>query len=169
MEWVFAHSFIMDYAIEVSMSKISSRAEQIARPIVEENGCRLWDVEYVREAGSWYLRVYIDKDEGVSINDCEAISKAIDPVLDQEDFIPDSYIFEVCSAGADRVLKRASDFETFMGHQVDISLYKPLNGAKSYSGLLTGRSASNTSIETDGGAVVFENDTIAQVRLHVDF
>ena len=150
------------------MSKISSMAEQIARPIVEENGCRLWDVEYIREAGSWYLRVYIDKDHGVSINDCEVISRAIDPILDQEDFIPDSYIFEVCSAGADRVLKRESDFESFMGYPVDISLYKPLNGVKSYTGLLTGHSASITSIETDGDTVVFENDTIAQVRLHVD-
>ena len=133
------------------MSKISSMAEQIARPIVEENGCRLWDVEYIREAGSWYLRVYIDKDNGVSINDCEVISRAIDPILDQEDFIPDSYIFEVCSAGADRVLKRESDYKSFMGHPVDISLYKPLNGVKSYTGLLTGHSASITSIETDGG------------------
>ena len=151
------------------MSKISIRAEQIARPIVEEYGCSLWDVEYVREAGAWYLRVYIDKDEGVSIDDCEAISKAIDPVLDEEDFIPDSYIFEVCSAGADRVLKRPGDFEAFMGHKVDVSLYKPFEGSKSYTGILKGRSEAGTCIEAGGRELLFENDTVSQVRLHVDF
>ena len=151
------------------MSKISSRAEEIAKPIVELNGCSLWDVEYVREAGSWYLRVYIDKEGGVSINDCEAISKAIDPVLDEQDFIPDSYIFEVCSAGADRVLKRPQDFEMFLGHQVDINLYKPFEGSKSYTGSLTAHTDKETSIESAGRAIVFDNDTVAQVRLHVDF
>ncbi len=151
------------------MSKISSRAEEIARPIVEENGCSLWDVEYVREAGSWYLRVYIDKDEGVSISDCEAISKAIDPILDEQDFIPDSYIFEVCSAGADRVLKRPSDFEMFIGHQVDVNLYKAVEGSKAHTGVLRSRDDKEICIETSRGEVVFDNDSVAQVRLHVDF
>ena len=151
------------------MSKISERAALIARPVVEENGCRLWDVEYVREAGSMYLRVYIDKPEGVSINDCETISKAIDPILDEEDFIPDSYIFEVCSAGADRVLKRPEDFEMFLGQKVDVNLYKPVDGAKSYTGVLTARSDKETSIESAGRTMVFDNETVAQVRLHVDF
>ncbi len=151
------------------MSKISSRAEEIARPIVEENGCSLWDVEYIREAGSWYLRVYIDKDEGVSISDCEAISKAIDPILDEQDFIPDSYIFEVCSAGADRVLKRPSDFEMFIGHQVDVNLYKAVEGSKAHTGVLRSRDDNEICIETSRGEVVFDNDSVAQVRLHVDF
>ena len=151
------------------MSKISIRAEEIARPIVEENGCSLWDVEYVREAGSWYLRIYIDKDDGVSINDCEIISKAIDPVLDEQDFIPDSYIFEVCSAGADRVLKRPSDFEKFIGHQVDINLYRSLDGSKSFTGILKSRNDKETIVETAGGEIIFDNDSIAQIRLHVDF
>ncbi|MBR0351939.1 MAG: ribosome maturation factor RimP [Oscillospiraceae bacterium] len=151
------------------MSKISDRAEQIARPIVEENGCRLWDVEYVREAGAWYLRVYIDKDDGVSINDCETISRQIDPILDKEDFIPDSYVFEVCSAGADRVLKRTEDFQAFLGKKVDVGLYKPFEGAKSFTGILTGRSDSETEIDVSGRIIIFENAMVAQVRLHVDF
>ena len=81
------------------MSKITDKVTELARPIVEANGCDLWDVEYVKEAGTWYLRVYIDKDDGVGINDCEAVSRALDPVLDEEDPIPDSYVFEVGSAG----------------------------------------------------------------------
>ena len=151
------------------MSKISSRAEELAKPIVEQNGCSLWDIDYVKAAGSWYLRVYIDKVGGVSINDCEAISREIDPLLDEQDFIPDSYIFEVCSAGADRVLKKPQDFEMFLGHKVDINLYKPVDGSKSYTGSLTAHTDKETSIESAGRTIVFDNDTMAQVRLHVDF
>ena len=169
MEWVFAHSFIMDYSKEVDMSKISSMAEQIARPVVENNGCKLWDVEYVREAGSWFLRIYIDKDGGVSIDDCEAISREMDPILDEKDFIPDSYVFEVCSAGADRVLKRDEDFEMFMGHMIDLNLYRPIDGSKSYTGKLVSHSEAETAIDSAGRNIGFKNEDIAQVRLHVDF
>ena len=86
------------------MSKITDRVFALAKPVVENEGCSLWDVEYVREAGSWYLRVYIDKEGGVSIDDCERISRALDPLLDEADPIPDSYVFEVGSAGAEREL-----------------------------------------------------------------
>ena len=86
------------------MSKLTDRIAELAAPAVEAAGCRLWDVEYVREAGTWYLRVFVDKDGGVSIDDCEAISRVLDPILDREDPIPDSYVFEVGSAGADREL-----------------------------------------------------------------
>lgn len=88
------------------MSKISDKVEALARPVVEEEGCRLWSVEYIKEAGTWYLRVYIDKDGGVGIADCEAISRKLDPILDEADPVPGSYVFEVGSAGAERELKR---------------------------------------------------------------
>ena len=106
------------------MSKITDKVTAIAKPIVEEEGCSLWDVEYVREAGSWYLRLYIDKEGGVSIDDCERISRRMDPILDEADPIPDSYVFEVGSAGAERELKRPSDFERFLGSNVEVKLYK---------------------------------------------
>ena len=96
------------------MSKITDKVTELALPIVEARGCSLWDVEYVREAGAWYLRVYIDKDGGVDIDDCESISRALDPILDEADPIPESYTFEVGSAGCERELKRQSDFEKFM-------------------------------------------------------
>ena len=81
--------------------------------MLESLGCRLWDVEYVREGADWFLRIYIDKDGGVDITDCEAISRALDPILDEKDPIPDSYHFEVCSAGLERVLKRPGDSSSF--------------------------------------------------------
>ena len=106
------------------MSRITDKVSLLARPVVEEAGCTLWDVEYVREAGTWYLRVYIDKDGGVSIDDCERISRELDPILDEADPIPDSYVFEVGSAGAERELKRPGDFAQFMGSEVEVKLYQ---------------------------------------------
>ena len=98
--------------------KITDLVASFAEPIVREHGCELWDVEYVREAGQWYLRLYLDKDGGVNILDCEAVSRKVSDLLDEVDPIETSYMFEVSSAGAERTLKRPGDFEKFMGTQV---------------------------------------------------
>lgn len=148
------------------MSKITDRVTEIARPIVEEEGCTLWDVEYVKEAGTRYLRVYIDKAGGVDIDDCERISRRLDPVLDETDPIPESYVFEVGSAGIDRELKRPSDFEAFMGSEVEIRLYQPVNGRKSYVGTLVGYDNGATTIEIKGKTLRFDKSQTAQVRLY---
>ena len=149
--------------------KITDMVWQFSEPIVKAHGCSLWDVEYVREGGAWFLRLYIDKPGGVNINDCEAISRAIDPVLDEKDPIPDSYSFEVCSAGLERALKRPGDFEQFMGSKVCVKLYKPVDGAKEFIGTLTGYADGAVSIESAGKTYTFEKSELAQVRLHVDF
>lgn len=150
------------------MSKITDKVAELAKPIVAECGCTLWDVEYVREAGSWYLRIFIDKHGGVGIDDCEKISRALDPVLDEEDPIPDSYVFEVGSAGAERELKRPGDFEQFMGSEVEIRLYQPINGAKSYVGALKARSDDGAvTIECGKKELTFTPSQTAQVKLHV--
>ncbi|MCR5665125.1 MAG: ribosome maturation factor RimP [Oscillospiraceae bacterium] len=150
------------------MSKITEQVERLARPVVEEEGCRLWDVEYVREAGCWYLRLLIDKEGGVSIDDCERISRRVDPLLDEEDPIPDSYVFEVGSAGAERELKRPGDFEQFMGSEVEVKFYRPIEGAKSVCGRLRAYDEGAVSVETGGGELRrFEKAQIAQVRLRV--
>lgn len=149
--------------------KITDQVWQFAEPIVQENGCSLWDVEYVREGGEWYLRLYIDKDGGVDINDCEAISRAVDPVLDEKDPIPDSYHFEVCSAGLERPLKRPRDFEAFMGADVLVKLYRPKNGVKELQGKLTGYDNGQVTIEQAGVPITLEKQEVALVRLHVDF
>ncbi len=149
------------------MSKLTDRVSDIARSVVEEEGCRLWDVEYVKEAGTWYLRVLIDRDNGVSIDDCERISRRLDPILDKEDPIPDSYVFEVGSAGADRVLKRPSDFAEFMGSEVELSLYRPVSGSRRYVGVLTGYDNGDVCIEVAGKPMTFLKDGVAQVRLYV--
>ena len=100
------------------MKKVTEIVWDLAAPVAEENGCELWDVEYVREAGQWYLRLYLDKEGGIDILDCEAVSRRVSDLLDEVDPIEGSYMFEVSSAGAERPLKRPSDFERFMGSAV---------------------------------------------------
>ena len=145
------------------MSKITEKVEALAKPVVEEEGCELWSVEYVREAGSWYLRVFIDKDGGVGIEDCERISRRLDPILDEADPIPDSYVFAVGSAGAERELKRPSDFERYIGSEVEVKLYQPYQGKKSYIGALEAYDDGNVTVSS----VLLKKEQIAQVRLHV--
>ena len=151
------------------MSKLTDRVSALVRPVVEEEGCSLWDVEYVREAGTWYLRVFIDRDGGIGIDDCERISRRLDPILDEEDPIPDSYVFEVGSAGAERELKRPSDFEQFLGHEVELRLYRPMDGKKSFVGTLAGYDDGNVTITVGEEALTFEKQQIAKVNLHVSF
>ena len=149
--------------------KITQQVWEFAEPVVKAHGCSLWDVEYVREGGQWFLRLYIDKPDGVDINDCEAISRAVDPILDEKDPIPDSYSFEVCSAGLERQLKRPSDFEQFMGSSVTVRLYTAKIGQKEFTGTLTGYDNGAVTLDLAGTPAVFEKSEVAMVRLHVDF
>ena len=149
------------------MSKITDKVTELAEGIVREAGCSLWDVEYVREGGTWYLRVYIDKEGGVSINDCETISRALDPLLDEADPIPDSYVFEVGSAGAERELKRPGDFEKFLGSPVEVRLYQPVDGCKAFVGQLKGYDNGNVTILYGEKEMCFLKAQIAAVKLHV--
>ena len=149
--------------------KITDQVWAFAEPVVQAHGCSLWDVEYVKEGGDWFLRLYIDKEGGVDINDCEAISRAVDPILDEKDPIPDSYSFEVCSAGLERELKRPSDFAQFLGSAVTVKLYKPVNGMKEQAGTLVSYEDGAVTIRQGETEVRFEKPEVAQVRLHVEF
>ena len=149
------------------MSKITDKVTQLALPVVEQEGCSLWNVEYVREAGTWFLRVYIDKEGGVGIEDCERISRALDPILDEADPIPDSYVFEVGSAGIERELKRPSDFERYMGSEVELRLYQPHEGSKVFVGTLSSYNDGTVTISSGGREMSFTKAQTAQVKLHV--
>ena len=149
--------------------KVTDLVTQFAQPIVEENGCSLWDVEYVREGSERYLRIYIDKEGGVDISDCEKVHRAIDPVLDEKDPIAESYHFEVCSAGLERALKRPGDFEAFMGSPILVKLYRPRNGLKELPGVLRGYEEGRVTVECGKETITFEKSEIALVRLRVEF
>ncbi len=147
------------------MAKVTDAAAALARPIVERAGCTLWDVEYVKEAGEWFLRVYIDREGGVDLDCCEAVSRPLSDALDEADPIPGSYTFEVSSAGLGRALKRPEHFALCMGRRVDLRLYRPVDGGRERTGILTGYE--DGAVSVDG--VRFEKKDVAQVRLHVEF
>lgn len=149
--------------------KVTDIVTQFAQPIVEENGCKLWDVEYVREGSERFLRIYIDKDGGVDIEDCERVHRAIDPVLDEKDPIAESYHLEICSAGIERALKRPSDFAQFMGSAVLVKLYRPKNGLKEIPGILRGYEEGRVTVEAGKETITFEKSEVALVRLRVEF
>ena len=149
------------------MGKLVDTVRALAEPVAAEYGCEVWDVEYIREAGAWYLRVYIDKPGGVGIDDCEAVSRALDPVLDEADPVPGSYVFEVSSAGAERELKRPGDFERFFGELVEVKHYQPVEGAKSHVGVLRGYENGDVTIEINGTEKLFKKAQVAQVRLRM--
>ena len=151
------------------MKKVTEIVAELAAPVAAEFGCELWDTEYVREAGQWFLRLYLDKDGGVDILDCENVSRRVSDLLDEADPIEGSYIFEVSSAGAERQLKRPSDYEKFLGSPVLLKTYQNRDGRKEFPGVLK---------EYDGGAVVlemgkqelrFEKNEVAMVRLRIVF
>ena len=148
--------------------KITDQVWAFSQDIVESLGCRLWDVEYVREGADWFLRLYIDKDGPVDINDCEKVSRAVDPLLDEKDPIPDSYTFEVCSAGLERVLKRPSDFQQFLGADVLVKLYRPVDGVKEFPSVLRGYDNGDVTVDYAGKTITFTRSQVALVRLRVD-
>ena len=149
--------------------KVTQQVEAFARPIVEAHGCSLWDVEYVREGTERFLRLYIEKEGGVDINDCEAISRAVDPILDEKDPIQESYHFEVCSAGLERALKRPEDFQRFMGSPITVKLYRPRNGLKEIPGILRGYEDGKVTVEAGKETFTLEKSEVALVRLRVEF
>ena len=149
--------------------KVTDLVTEFSKPIVEENCCSLWDVEYVREGSERFLRIYIDKDGGVDIQDCERVHRALDPVLDEKDPIAESYHFEVCSAGLERALKRPSDFEQFMGSPIVVKLYRPRNGLKEIPGILRGYEDGRITVEAGKETITFEKSEVALCRLRVEF
>ena len=151
------------------MAKVTETVAALAAPIVEQAGCSLWDVEYVKEAGEWFLRVYIDKEGGVSIDDCEAVSRPLSDLLDEADPIEGSYTFEVSSAGAERALKRPGDFERFMGSPVTVKLYRARDGRKEFAGRLTGYADGAVTIAVGDTETTFSRDEVALCRLRIEF
>ncbi len=136
-------------------------------PTVNELGCSLWDVEYVKEGARQILRVTIDKDGGVDINDCEAVHRGIDPILDEADPIPVQYYLEVSSPGVERELTRPFHYEVCLGHKVDVKLFTALDGKKQYTGVLDAYDEDSKTVTVDG--VIIPLDKAARINLHFDF
>ena len=145
------------------------RTEEILLPIAEQCGVSIYDVEYVKEAGENYLRAYIDKEGGVTIDDCEAVSRLLSPKLDEEDFIPDGYILEVSSPGLGRTLKKDRHLQHSIGMDVEIKLFKPVDKVKEFEGKLKSFDENTIVIENEGKEETFERKAIAKINLALDF
>ncbi len=151
------------------MKKVTELVAELAAPFVSAAGCSLWDVEYVREAGTWFLRIYIDHPDGVNIDQCEAVSRPLSDALDEVDPIEGSYVLEVSSAGADRALKKPEHFAQYMGTEVEVRLYRPRNGMKQLHGILQGYDNGDVTLLLGGEATTLTRKEIALVRLYIEF
>ena len=151
------------------MKKVTEIVAELAAPVAAEFGCELWDTEYVREAGQWFLRLYLDKVGGVDILDCENVSRKVSDLLDEVDPIEGSYVFEVSSAGAERQLKRPSDFERFIGSPVLVKTYQNRDGRKEFPGVLRGYEDGDILLQMGTQELRFNKSEVAMVRLRIEF
>lgn len=145
------------------------RTEELLLPIMNRNDYELVDVEYVREGSNWFLRAYVDKDGGFTVNDCEKVSRELSDLLDQHDFIEDSYILEVSSPGLGRPLKKEKDFLRSIGEEVEVKLYKSMDGQKEFSGVLKSFTADSLTLAFEEVELTFERKNISLIRLALDF
>jgi ribosome maturation factor RimP len=159
--------------LEVAVSRkeeYETRTEALLKPILDEKGYEMVDVEYVKEGSNWYLRAYIDKPGGITINDLESVSRILSDKLDEEDFINDAYILEVSSPGLGRPLKKDRDFDRNIGEEVEVHLYRSIDGNKQYVGLLKSYDKDTITIEDeDSSEIKIDRVNVSLVKLTIDF
>ena len=148
---------------------IESKAWDLLVRVTEERGLRAVDAEYVKEGGEYYLRCFIDKEGGVMIDDCESVSRALDPMLDEDDFIPDAYTLEVSSPGLGRALKRPHDFEFASGKEVELKTFKAVSGKKEFRGIFKSWTGTDVTIEGEDGEETFSRKDLSVIRLAFEF
>ena len=147
-----------------------ARFEEILLPVTKERGVEIYDVEYVKEGSDWYLRAYIDKEGGVTIEDCEKVSRAVSDIMDREDFIKDAYILEVSSPGLGRALKKDKHLLRSIGEEVEVKTYKPIEKQKEFAGILKAFDEESITIETEEAEnMKFARSDVALIRLALDF
>lgn len=153
----------------MAYNKTEKEVKELITPIIDERGITLWDIEFKKEGPSYVLRIYLDKDGGIGINDCEEVSRALSAVLDERDPIPQAYMLEISSAGLDRIIKYDFHFEKCMGKNVDVKLFANLDGVKEFTAKLIGFDGENVTLEKDGSEVTLPFNKISSLRLTVEF
>ena len=153
----------------MSKKDYETRTEALLTPIVERFNVSIYDVEFVKEGSDFYLRAFIDKEGGVTIEDCENVSRALSDEMDKDDFISEAYILEVSSPGLGRTLKKERHYQNSLGEEVEIKTYKPIGKNKEFVGILKSYDNGTVTIETESGDMEFTKDMIANARLTIDF
>ena len=148
---------------------IEKKTEALLTPIAEKYGVSIYDIEYVKEAGEWYLRAYIDKEGGVNINDCVDVNHALSDALDEDDFIEDAYTLEVSSPGLGRQLKKDRHFRNSLGQEVELKLFKARDGVKEFAGTLKEFDADSVTVTINDKDEVFSRKEISVIKLALDF
>ena len=162
--------FIQKRRFTSKRESYEKKAEALILPIINKNNYELVDIEFVREGSNWFLRAYVDKEGGFSVNDCEKVSREFSDLLDKEDFIEESYILEISSPGLGRPLKKDKDFERSMGEEVEVKLYKAFEGQKEFSGILEAYDTETVTLGFENNTKkTFEKKNIALIRLAIDF
>lgn len=161
------HSF---FIVKMKNAKnIAETVQEFLLPVVNQLGYYLWDVEYVKEGSEWYLRITIDSEDGITIDDCEIVHRAIDPVIDEHDPIENAYHLEVSSPGIERVLRTAEHIEAFAGEEVEAKLFAPLDGKKALRGKLCGMENGIVTIECEGKSYSIEHKKISRMTTVFEF
>lgn len=153
----------------MAKQKITEVVTEMAIPVAQEAGLELVDVEFVKEGGRWYLRVYVDKPGGIQLDDCRFVSERMDKLLDERDLIPHSYSLEVSSPGIERPLKKPGDYERFAGQRANITTFTPFNGKKKFSGRIIGRQGEDVVLEVEGANISIPLKMVSSARLEVEF
>ncbi|WP_026504621.1 ribosome maturation factor RimP [Butyrivibrio sp. NC3005] len=148
---------------------IERKTEEMLAPIAEQIGVEIYDVEFVKEAGEWYLRAYIDREGGVDINTCVDVSRALSDELDKEDFIEEAYTLEVSSPGLGRTLKKDRHFQHSIGMEIDLKTFQPIDGVKEFSGILKAFDKDTITVDINGEDKIFQRKELSVVRLALDF
>lgn len=164
----YIQDVVMKEAMAMKREAVEEFVSSVVEGIIAGTEMELVDVDYVRER-DWYLRVYLDKPGGVDLDDCQMVSEKLGAVLDEKDSITENYLLEVSSPGLDRVLKKDKDLIRYNGRDVDIQLFKPINGSKQFTGALEGFTDTTIDFTINGESMTFERSAIAQIRLHLDF
>lgn len=152
----------------MEFSGTAKRVYDVIAPIADELGLEIWDIRYVKEGSAWFLRIFIDKDGGIDINDCENLSRAIDEPLDKADPIKESYYLEVSSPGLGRELTRPEHFAKFVGEEITVKLIRPKDGEREFVGVLKSEQSGTVTIQTENGEISFEKGEINKVKLNDD-
>lgn len=153
----------------LSYNKIENLVLDFLKPIVEDKHLEIWDIEFKKEGPNHVLRVFLDKEEGISIDDCEQVSRELEAVLDEKDPIPQAYMLEVSSAGLDRLIKYKKHFEKCMGKNVDVKLFAAIDGKKEFTACLSGYDGDNVEFNFDGETKTFPLNKISSIRLSIEF
>ncbi len=151
------------------MNKTEKRVYDLASPVAQDFGCYIYAVEFVKEGPDKHLIIYADKEGGISLTDCEDISRAMNNLLDKDDFIEEKYILEVSSPGVERKLTEDWHFEKYIGSSVEVSLYSPINGSKKHIGTLSGYADGKIIIDVNGETIVFDKKAVGSVNIHFEF